>query len=68
MRVLDLLGEQEMEIKEEDAPLSSLLDDLAQVPHVEGVLQHYLAEAVSGHVAALQQRQVHGVVGLLRHG
>ena len=37
-----LLGEDEVQLKEKDAPLATLSDQLLRVPHVEGVLQTLL--------------------------
>lgn len=67
MRVLDFFSEQKVQVEQEHASLATFLDNLAKVPHVEGVLQDHLAEAVCGYITPLQQRQMHSVVGLLRH-
>ena len=37
-----LLGEDEVQLEEKDAPLATLSDQLLRVPHVEGVLQTLL--------------------------
>lgn len=65
--VLDLLGEEEADVKEEEAPLAAFADDLLGVPDREGVLQEDLAQRLQTLLQTVQHGQVHGVVGLLRH-
>lgn len=67
MGILNFLRQQQMQIEKENPSFSTLLDNLPQVPHLEGILEDDFAETVGGDVAALQQREVHAVVGLLRY-
>jgi len=56
-----------MEVEEEDPPFATFSDDLPKIPHVERILQDHLAETAGRYAAALQQREMHGIVRLFRH-
>ena len=46
VRVLDLLGEHEAHLEQEQVALASLLDERLRVPHVERVLQQHVTHSV----------------------
>ena len=65
--VLDLLGEEQADVKEKEATLTTFADDLLGVPDGEGILQKDLPQCLQALLQTIQHGEVHGVVGLLRH-
>ena len=65
--VLDLLGEEEAHIKEEEATLSAFADDLLGVPDGEGILQQDFPQCLKALLQAVEHGEMHGIIGLLRH-
>ena len=64
IRVFHLLGEDEVELKEEHSPLSALSDQLLGVPDVESVLEDDVSKPVNAYITAIEQGQVECVICL----
>lgn len=80
--VLDLFGEDQVELKQEHPTLPGLTNQFFGVPHLEGILklqmsenlfgirthlEDDIAEPIIGEITTVEEGEVESVVGLPRH-